>query len=220
MKNELPLIEIKSICGNVLYSGKLALRDSIAEAVEKKVDLSYSDLSYSDLRYSDLRGSDLRGSDLRGSDLSYSDLRGSNLRGSDLSYSDLRGSTGISEYLSTPLLMLLDQPGLIRAYKLTNEKGCGPYYGGITYEMGKEYFSDDPNIDPLQHCGAGINVATLDWCMREWKEGYHIFIVEFTAVDIAVIPTATDGKFRLLRCKMVGEKNLIELGLIKSNETT
>lgn len=51
--------------------------------------------------------------------------------------------------------------------------------------------------------------------MREWKTGYKILIAEFTAKDIAAIPTATDGKFRVFRCKIVGEKDLKALGLEK-----
>jgi len=111
--------------------------------------------------------------------------------------------------------MLLDQPGKIRAYKLTNEKSEGPYLGGIKYEIGHEYTVDNANTDVNRYCSAGINLATLDWCMRNWKEGYGIFIAEFTAKDIAAIPTATDGKFRVHRCKIVGEKDLVEIGLIK-----
>jgi hypothetical protein len=51
--------------------------------------------------------------------------------------------------------------------------------------------------------------------MKEWKDGYRILIAEFTAKDIAAIPTATDGKFRVFRCKIVGEKDLKEIGLIQ-----
>jgi hypothetical protein len=35
--------------------------------------------------------------------------------------------------------------------------------------------------------------------------------MEFTAADIAAIPLATDGKFRLRRCKVVGEKDITAL---------
>ena len=51
--------------------------------------------------------------------------------------------------------------------------------------------------------------------MREWRVGFRILVVEFTAKDIAVIPTASDGKFRLHRCTVVGEKDLKEIGLIE-----
>jgi hypothetical protein len=36
--------------------------------------------------------------------------------------------------------------------------------------------------------------------------------VEFAVEDIAAIPIASDGKIRLHRCKVVGEKNLAEMG--------
>jgi len=138
--------------------------------------------------------------------------------GANLSLADLRSAKGIDAYRSTPLLMLLDQPGKIRAYKLVNDKNEGPYNGGIVYEMKKTVEVKDANKDVAEHCGAGVNVATLDWCIKEWKEGYRILILEFTAKDIAAIPTATDGKFRLFRARVVGEKNLVDLGLVKKPE--
>ena len=124
-----------------------------------------------------------------------------------------RGAKGISKYRCTPLLLLHDQPGRIRAYKLTNESGEGPFQGGITYELGKTYKVMNANCDEAAHCAAGINLATLDWCINNWKRGYRILIAEFSAKDIAVIPTATDGKFRVHRCKIVGVKDLKEMGL-------
>jgi len=50
--------------------------------------------------------------------------------------------------------------------------------------------------------------------MSEWQEGNKILIAEFEAKDIAAIPTATDGKFRCHKVKIVGEKDLKEIGLI------
>ncbi len=107
--------------------------------------------------------------------------------------------------------MLQDQPGNIRAYKLVNKRGEGPYNGGIKYEIGATCKVGDANEDVTQQCAAGINVATLDWCLREWQDGYKVLIVEFTADDIAAIPTATDGKFRLRQCTVVGEKDVSHL---------
>ena len=134
--------------------------------------------------------------------------------GADLSRADLSRAEGVNKNLCTPLLLLLDQPGKIRAYKLVNANMEGPYNGGIKYQKGKLASVDNANTDETEQCGAGINIATLDWCMKEWREGYRILIVEFTAKDIAAIPTATDGKFRVERCKVVGEKDLKEIGLI------
>ena len=116
-------------------------------------------------------------------------------------------------------MMLLDQPGKIRAYKLVKEDGLAPFNGGITYEVGKSYEVADANTDETEHCAAGINVATLDWCIRNYDKGWRILVLEFTAEDIAAIPTATDGKFRLFRAKVVAEKDLKQIGVIKEEET-
>jgi hypothetical protein len=183
-------------------------------------DLRVSDLRGSDLRVSDLSGSDLRNSDLRNSDLSGSDLRNSDLRGSDLSGSLLRGCKNLNAYSVTPLLMLRDQPGLIRLYKLVTPDGDEPhlaqYHGHtINYLASDAFEVENINTDPCARYGAGINVATLDRCMQEWQDGCRILIVEFAADDIACIPTATDGKVRLHRCRRVGEVDLVEIGLIK-----
>jgi hypothetical protein len=110
-------------------------------------------------------------------------------------------------------MMLLDQPGKIRAYKLVTADGYGPFNGGVLYEAGISVEELEADTDPNEHCGAGINVATLDWCIREWRETYRILVVEFEAKDIAAIPVATDGKIRLFRCDVVAEKNLAEIGV-------
>ena len=158
-------------------------------------------------------GTNLSGTDLSGADLSGADLYGTNLSGADLSGADLSGADGINKYRCTPLTLLLDQPGKIRAYKLITKDGTGPYYPEINYLEGKEFSVDTFDTSDSQ-CGAGISLATLDWCMREWQSGCRILIMEFTAEDIASIPIATDGKFRVKRCKRVGEKDLKELGLV------
>lgn len=110
----------------------------------------------------------------------------------------------------------MDQPGKIRAYKLVNSKFVGPFNGGLVYKIGERVSVPKANTNESSQCAEGINLATLDWCMKEWKSGYHILLAEFTSKDIAAIPTSTDGKFRVSRCKIVGEKDLVELGLEKS----
>jgi len=136
----------------------------------------------------------------------------------DLSSANLSSAVGINKYLSTQLLFLHDQVGKIRAYKLVNKDGEGPYQGGIKYEIDKTYKVTNADIDEFTQCGSGINLATLDWCMREWKKGYRILIAEFTAKKIAAIPVNTDGKFRVHECEIVGEKDLKEIGLIKKED--
>jgi len=56
-------------------------------------------------------------------------------------------------------------------------------------------------------------VASLDWCLKEWKEGYRILVVEFMKEDVAAIPIGSDGKFRVFRCKVIYEKNLKDVGI-------
>ena len=197
------LIEIKHrFDGRVLFAGEyLSLCDAMVAAAKSRADLSRADLSGANLSRADLSRADLSGANLSGADLS----------GADLSRADLSDALGCPTQACTPLLMLLDQPGKIRAYKLVNAKGEGPINGGLKYEIGKRVEVADANTNPNTHCAEGINVATLDWCLREWKEGFKILLVEFEAADIAAIPTATDGKFRLHRCDVVGEKDVTEI---------
>ena len=196
----------------------------------RDANLSCADLSGANLRGANLRDADLRDADLRDADLICADLRNADLRNADLSGANLRGANlsranlsrakGLDPHRVQPLLMLLDQPGKIRTYKLVDKYGFSPMHtsGQIKYEIGKTVKLDYANTDVNDACAAGINVATLDWCLKEHQPSWRIFIVEFTAKDIACIPTASDGKFRLHRCKVVGEKSLEELGLVKSEE--
>ena len=55
---------------------------------------------------------------------------------------------------------------------------------------------------------------SADSVLRDWREGLKILVVEFTAADIACIPYASDGKFRLHRCSVVGEKDLAAIGVV------
>jgi hypothetical protein len=188
-------------------------------------DLAGADLAGADLAGAYLAGADLTGAYLAraylaGADLAGADLTGAYLAGADLTRAYLAGAKGINKEQTTPLTMLLDQPGKIRAYKLVNENGTGPTYSGINYEIGSEIEEANACTDEARDCANGINVATLDWCLRGWQPGYRILIVEFEAKDIACIPLGTDGKFRLFRCKVIEEKKLDyeALGLVKPEQ--
>lgn len=134
-------------------------------------------------------------------------------REANLSEANLSGAIGPNKYLVSPLQMLRDQPGPIRAYKLVTAGLRSPIQLShrLTYEIGSQIEELHANTDESIDCAAGINVASLDWCLREWWPGWRILIVEFTAADIAAIPITTDGKFRVFRCTVVGEKDLAEL---------
>ena len=177
-------------------------------------NLSGANLSGANLSDANLSGANLSGANLSGANLRGANLSGANLSGANLSDANLSGAKGISPYRCTPLLMLLDQPGKIRAYKLVNQKDEGPINGGLKYKIGKSVSVKNANCDVNEQCAAGISVATLDWCMAQWVEGYRILLVEFEAKDIACIPTATDGKFRLHRCDVLSEVDLEKIGLV------
>jgi hypothetical protein len=235
------LIEIKNRWDNsIIISGEY---ESIKDALQKnkganlkgadlsstylsRADLKGADLSSADLSSADLRGADLRGAylssaDLSRADLSSTDLRGADLRGADLSRAnlssaDLSRAIGNHKNKIQPLQLLTEQPGFIRLYKLVTDDYISPMqsYNQLSYPIG-ETVEATANTDDTILCAEGINVATLDWCMKEWREGWRVLIVEFTAADIACIPIASDGKIRLHRCTVVGEKNLVEIGLIE-----
>jgi uncharacterized protein YjbI with pentapeptide repeats len=217
-------VTIRSIDGRDLFvaEGAADVRAAVVAAAKVRADLSGADLSGADLSRADLSGADLSGADLSGAYLSGADLNGAYLSGADLSganlsRANLNGAVGFDPRRTNALLMLLDQPGAIRAYKLVDAEGRSPIQsvGKLTYRLGETVEVADANTDPLVDCAAGVNVATLPWVMREWRAGYRILVVEFTAADIAAIPVG-DGKFRLHRCTVVGEQDLSELGLVAS----
>jgi len=178
-------------------------------------NLRGADFSRANLRGANLSGADLSGANLSGADFSRANLRGANLSGADLSGANLRGAKGIHSARVQPLYFLNEQT-LARAYKLTKSDGSGPYaasngYEPITYGVGKEYEVKEANEDINMECAEGINLCTLDWALKNWQEGYRIFVAEFEGKDIACIPIASDGKFRVRKCKIIAEKTQDEI---------
>jgi len=186
-------LQIKSIDGTILFEHECennTFRITIEKAIQSSADLRSADLRSADLRYADLSSA-------------------------DLSYADLSSALGVNRYLVDPLLILRDQPGKIRAYKLVKENGDSPMsHNAINYRIGESY-AVEADTDENKHCSHGISLATLNWCIKEWKEGFRILLAEFEAADIAAIPIGTDGKFRVHRCTIVGEKDLKEIGVVR-----
>ena len=145
----------------------------------------------------------------------YESVRNCLERNKDKSFyrADLRSAKNLYKYITTPLYSMLDQIGNIRAYKLVNKDNEGVYNGGLIYKVGETIEEKDANTNENESCAKGINLATLDWCVKEWKKGYKILIAEFTKDDIACIPIGSDGKFRVFRCKIVGKKPLKDCGI-------
>ena len=163
----------------------------------------------------DLYGADLRGANLRGANLHGADLRRANLHGADMRGADLRRAENHNRHRSQDLLLLRFQTGKIRAFKLVDSDLRSPIQSGgkITYEIGGTVKVEDADVDEHTDCGAGINVATAPWVLANFRQSRRILLVEFTAKDIAAIPVAPDGKFRLHKCKVVREVKPEELGI-------
>src|SRR3990167_6250616 len=115
-----------------------------------------------------------KGKSLQGADLQGADLQGADLQGADLQGANLWGAKNFNKYTTTPLYGMLDQPGKIIAYKIVNNRNEGIYNGGLVYTIGATIEEKGADTNEFKNCGEGINLATLDWCMREWKPGYKI----------------------------------------------
>ena len=150
--------------------------------------------------YATLSEANLSGADLFGADLSEANLSEANLSRANLSrakYIPLNGQT----YL----------PGVrYTAYKATTNKRVSIMVHSspgdvLDYSLdGREVSVNNANTDRRVLCAAGINVATADYIMREHREK-TILLVEFDGADVAAVPYASDGKFRLHRCKVIRE---------------
>ena len=224
--------EIKNrYTGDVLFGVEaISLREAVQLAVEGDANLCGANLDdaylgdanldgaylgNANLDGAYLGGANLRNANLDGANLDDANLGDANLRGAYLCGANLRGAKDINKYMTTPLYALLDQKGTITLYKLVNEVDEGTHNGGLVYTVGQSAEVDDAVTDECALCAAGINVATLDWCIKEWEPGHRILTVDFTREDIAAIPIGTDGKIRLHRCTVTGEKDLAELGLVE-----
>jgi hypothetical protein len=172
-------------------------------------------LARADLVDANLEGADLYGANLADANLARANLLRANLLRANLAGANLVRAKGFAPERINDLLMLLDQPGKIRAYKLVDEDCEGPFNGGIVYKIGSTYKVEDADCHASRECGPGINLATLPWCLRNWRPGFRVLLAEFVAADIAAIPAA-EGKFRVHRCKIVGEVEIdpAKLGLM------
>ena len=154
------------------------------------------------LRGADLTGASLTGADLTGANLTRANLygaylTGANLYGADLTGAYLTGANGINPRRHNDLLMLLDQPGAIRAYKLVRGDSGSPMgYGPLFYTVGATLTAEDPDTDATHECGRGINLATLPWVMREWRPGNRIMLVELGLVEKSAEPAAKPKRVR------------------------
>ncbi len=182
-----------------------------------------ANLSRANLYGADLYGANLSGANLSGANLSGANLSRANLSGANLSGANLSGARGVAPERCTDLLILFAQPGpKLRAYKLVDKNFKSPIQstGKLTYKIGARVEAEKVDANPSEHCGEGINVATMPWVLREWREGWRVLLVEFDKADLVCIPTATDGKFRVKAVEVIEEivLDLVALGLKKAEQ--
>ena len=94
-------------------------------------------------------------------------------------------------------------------YKYLRKDMTSPYQG-LKYEIGKIYKMDIKDCDEniFNNCGAGFNVATKEWCLKDSKhrEGEWKFVQ--AAVhwkDVISVPLYTDGKIRCRKMKILAD---------------
>ena len=167
-------MELRRLGGEIIGIGEKLVR--VAES-------NKADLQGADLWRADLQGANLRRADLQGAD-----LRRANLQGADLQYPDLS------------LLLLQHVNTKLRAWKYL--RGGKSPYRGCSYLPGETYTEVVFNSDCRDQCAAGLNVATLQWCLNDSADSNEFAEVSFYARDIVAIPLVTDGKFRVKKLKV------------------
>jgi uncharacterized protein YjbI with pentapeptide repeats len=191
----------------------------LRDANLKGAYLSGANLSSANLRDANLKGADLRGADLSGANLSSANLRGTDLSGAYLSGAYLSGAylSGAKNllpmYNSDNLSILKNQKNKLIAYKFLDGDKSPINENKLTYKVGKTVTEKDCDYDEFNQCSKGLNVATIEWCLRETnKDLDKTYIeVEFEPKDIVAIPWGTDGKFRISKLKVLRKLKKEEL---------
>ena len=223
------MIQIQSVDGETLFEGNCgSLKAAVESAVKSGADLSGADLSSANLSSAYLCGADLTSANLSGAYLCGADLSSANLTsaylcGANLCGAYLYGAKHFNPWRADALRILLDQPGKIRAYKLvTSECRSLMVHGGsgtpLDYSVGMKLEIADASTDEAVQCAAGISLCDFTFAACNWREGQRIMLCEFTRNDIAAIPHGTDGKFRVKKCKVVGEVDLVERGVAEKKD--
>jgi hypothetical protein len=184
-------IEIKTWTGSVLFS--YASKDN---SIKRTLERAVNEGAY-------LRGAYLQDADLQGADLQDAYLRGAYLQ-------DAKNLLPIYDFSN--LTILKNQKNKLRAFKFLNGNKS-PYNDEKTYQVGKTYTEKKYSTDIFEQCGEGLNVVTIEWCLRDTgKDLTKTYIeVEFSPKDIVAIPFNTDGKFRVKKFKVLRKLYRAEL---------
>ena len=184
---------------------------NLRDANLRDANLRDANLRGANLRDANLWGANLWDADLRGADLQDANLRDANLQDANLQGADLQGADNLPKIHQSNLAILKQQKGKLRAFKYLN--GSTSPYRNTEYTLGETYKSENYSDDERVLCEKGLNVATLDWCLRNTNcDLTKTYIeVEFDAKDIVAIPYNTDGKFRVKKFSVIREISKAEL---------
>jgi hypothetical protein len=164
-----------------------------------RADLSGADLSGANLYGANLYGANLTGANLYGANLYGANLSGADLYRANLTKTILEGINWLAYIGITP-----DHQGTARAYKVVTKDGIGPFQGGINY-LDADTFTSALDPDVNTQCSQGIHLATLRWCLdNRQASDNRLFMFSFNVKD-TVCPIGSDGKFRVSKCRKVGE---------------
>ena len=179
---------------------------NLQDADLRQTILQYTNLSWANLKKANLQDANLSWANLGGANLIDADLRRANLWGANLQDAILKGVDlrNVKNLPLSGLNILKYQKEKIRAFKLVNKNFEG-IYRRLKYKIGKEINEPDYDSDERILCSKGLNVATFEWCLKNRETDNKILEVEFYAKDIVAIPYATDGIFRIKRCKVIKE---------------
>ena len=87
-----------------------------------------------------------------------------------------------------------------KGYKYLNKDYTSPYQG-FQYNKRKRIFkTDDLDEDPNEDCGAGFNLATLDWILGDSNQLLNQIIIEYSIPPEAkiIVPKKLSQKEREL----------------------
>ena len=164
-------------------------------------NLRGANLSGANLRGADLSGANLRNANLWGADLWGANLGNADLRGADLSDANLSGAENLLssvDYLRNNFECTAE--GII-AYKVFNAMYSPPTKWKI---QPKSVITENVNANRTNDCGCGINVATLEWVLREYsEEEIWKVLIRWKWLCGVVVPYNTDGKIRCERVELV-----------------
>ena len=138
----------------------------LSTAVLSGADLQGTALARANLEGARLNGADLKGADLSGATLRAADLWQANLRGCNLRDADLRGADLSQADLREAILWRADlQDASLTGARLREthlERANLSSAGGLTWEQGREAFTDENTILPDYLIGGGPGLSSSE----------------------------------------------------------